>query len=76
MNKVFFKNIARGKDFAYAVKLLKKRGAEFNGSLWSVDSDKAESLRGNDYVQEVAQRESPTIEDIYDDMDSNPNSTY
>lgn len=76
MSKVFFKNVGRGKDFSYAVKLFKKRGAEFDGSLWSIDSDKAESLRGCTGVQEVtaAPVGRMTEAEMYRDWSDNPNS--
>lgn len=74
--KVFFRNVGRGKDFSYAVKLFKKRGAEFDGALWSIDSDKADSLRGCTGVQEVSGASVPKMSEaeMYRDWSDNPNS--
>ncbi len=63
---------ASGRDFQYAVKLIKKRGGTFNPSTktWTVP---AGSLDGSEYVTKVSE---PSIDDIYRDWSDNPNSIY
>jgi hypothetical protein len=72
--KTHFQNTAKGKDFAYAIKLAKKRGAEFDGNakVWVAEagsSADAALRQYPEYFTPVAASDSMFVTDAAGNVD-------